>query len=144
MATQTPMIRRATRMWVREDAPDATPRPPVGTAIARGIANRCPNCGEAPIFAGYLTVVPACAACGVPLGQLRADDAPPYITLLLVCHIVVGLLVAVETAFAPTIAVEIAIFLPLTAALILGLLRPVKGGTVGAMLALGFLKSQDT
>jgi uncharacterized protein (DUF983 family) len=109
------------------------------TAILRGLAGHCPSCGRAPIFQGYLRVVPTCANCGVPLGQLRADDAPPYITLLVVCHIVVGLLLAVERAFSPSTGLEVAIFLPLTALLILGLLRPVKGATVGVMLALGML-----
>ncbi len=131
---------RTTTRWVREGAPEATPRPPLGTAILRGLANRCPNCGQAHVFDGYLRVVKECAHCGIPLGDLRADDAPPYITLLLVGHIVVALLIAVERAFSPSTATEVAIFLPLTAVLILGLLRPIKGATVGAMLALGFLR----
>jgi uncharacterized protein (DUF983 family) len=131
------------RTWAREDVTDASPRPPLGTAIGRGLANRCPNCGQAPVFNGYLRVVAECAHCGVPLGELRADDAPPYITLFLVGHIVVGLLVAVEQAFSPPTWLEIAIFLPLTAVLVLGLLRPIKGATVGVMLALGMLHAPD-
>lgn len=127
------------RSWVRADVADATLRPKVGTAILRGVTNRCPNCGEGRVFDGYLRVVRECAHCGAPLGELRADDAPPYITLLVVCHIVVALLVAVETAFSPSTGLEIAIFLPLTAILVLGLLRPIKGATVGAMLALGLM-----
>ena len=131
------------RRWVREDAKDAETRPKLGTALLRGLANRCPNCGQAHVFNGYLRVVRECAHCGVPLGELRADDAPPYITLLLVGHIVVGLLVAVERTFSPPTWLETAIFVPLTAVLILGLLRPIKGATVGAMLALGFLHASD-
>jgi uncharacterized protein (DUF983 family) len=131
------------RRWVREDAKDTTPRPPLGAAIARGLANRCPNCGQAPVFAGYLRVVPTCAHCGVPLGQLRADDAPPYITLLIVGHIVVALLLMVERAWAPPTWLEVAIFLPLTALLVVGLLRPIKGATAGVMLAMGMLRAPD-
>ncbi len=132
------------RIWAREDVKDTTPRPKLGTAIARGLANRCPNCGQAPVFNGYLRVVAECAHCGTPLGQLRADDAPPYITLFLVGHIVVGLLVAVEQAFAPPTWLETVIFLPLTAVLVLALLRPIKGATVGTMLALGMLRAPDS
>ncbi len=139
MAEPTPPTRR----WVREGVPDATPRPRLATALARGFANRCPNCGRAPVFDGYLRVVAHCAHCNAPLGELRADDAPPYITLLLVGHIVVALLLVVERGFSPSTAVETAIFVPLTAVLILGLLRPIKGATVGAMLALGFLHASD-
>jgi len=37
-----------------------------------------------------------------------------------------------------------AIFLPLTLALTLALIRPIKGGTVGLMLNLNMLKSDPT
>jgi uncharacterized protein (DUF983 family) len=41
----------------------------------------------------------------------------------------------------PPIWVMSAIFLPLTFVMALGLLRPIKGGTVGLMLNLNMLKS---
>ena len=141
--TAMPEIIRTTRSWGREDVANAASHLKIGTAIARGLANRCPNCGKGHIFDGYLTVVRCCEHCAIPLGRLRADDAPPYITLLIVCHIVVALLVAVETGFSPPTWLEVAIFLPLTALLVLGLLRPIKGATVGVMLAVGLMPKDD-
>ena len=44
----------------------------------------------------------------------------------------------------PPIWLMSAIFLPLTFFLALGLLRPVKGGTVGMMLTLNMLKSDPS
>ena len=115
----------------------AWPNPPMLTQIGRGLVGRCPACGVGKIFAGYLRVVPACAHCGAPLGDLRSDDAPPYITILIVGHIVVGLLLFMESDFSLPLWVEAAILLPLTLILTLVLLRPVKGATVGLMLRLG-------
>lgn len=56
-------------------------------AIRRGLACRCPACGEASLFSSYLKVAPACTHCGEELHHHRADDGPAYLTMLIVCHI---------------------------------------------------------
>ena len=125
--------------WPTEAPPRALawPLPTFGVALARGATNRCPACGHAGLFRGFLAVAPSCGACHAPLGAVRADDAPPYFTILLVGHIVVPLLLLSERHFAPPMLLEAAIFLPLTLLLALALLRPVKGATLGWMLRLG-------
>jgi uncharacterized protein (DUF983 family) len=120
------------------------PHPRMGTAIGRGLLGRCPACGKSHLFNGFLRVVTECSVCGAPLGLARADDAPPYITILITGHIVVPLLFMVDRMGEPPIWVMSAIFLPLTFFLALGLLRPVKGGTVGLMLTLNMLKSDPS
>ena len=117
------------------------PVPPLGTALLRGLQMRCPACGQTNLFSGYLTVTPVCAHCGAPLGLARADDAPPYFTIVIVGHVIVGSMVWVERAYTPPLWLHAAIWLPLTVALTLLLLRPIKGATVGLMLKLGMLKS---
>ena len=125
-----------------ETSDHAWPHPPIPAAIWRGVQGLCPACGKAPMFDGFLRVVPACANCGAPLGLARADDAPPYLTILVVGHIVVPLLfLADRVGDEPSVWLMAAIFLPLTLALCLGLLRPIKGGTVGIMVSLDMLKS---
>lgn len=104
---------------------------------------RCPACGQTHAFIGYLTVVPSCVACSAPLGSLRADDAPPYFTIFIVGHIIVGLMLWLETAYKPDLWVHAALWLPLSLVLTLALLRPVKGATLGLMLKLGMAKSAD-
>lgn len=116
------------------------PNPPMKVQIGRGIAGRCPACGKTPLFAGYLRVVAACANCGAPLGQLRSDDAPAYVTILIVGHIVVGLLVLMETSLTLPLWLEAAILLPLTLVLSVGLLPMVKGGILAVMLRLGMIR----
>lgn len=104
----------------------------------------CPACGKTHAFAGYLKVVPECLECGAPLGLFRADDAPPYFTIFIVGHILIPILYWVETAYRPPLWLDAAIFLPLGLVMTLGLLRPVKGATLGLMLKLGMVKSDDT
>jgi uncharacterized protein (DUF983 family) len=127
--------------------PDRTPKlppwpqPPLGTAIGRGLLARCPACGKSHLFNGFLRVVPECQNCGAPLGLARADDAPPYFTILIVGHIVVPSMLILQRMQDPPMWVMWAIFPALTLFLALGLLRPIKGGTVGLMLRLNMLKS---
>jgi len=96
------------------------PHPPILTAIGRGLLGRCPACGKTHIFNGFLRVVDACTNCGAPLGLARADDAPPYFTILITGHIVVPLMFIVDRMGEPPIWVMSAIFLPLTFFMALG------------------------
>ena len=117
------------------------PLPSLGTAIGRGLLGRCPACGQTHLFNGFLRVVPECTNCHAPLGLARADDAPPYFTIAIVGHLIIAGMWVVERAYAPPLWLHAAIWLPLTLALTLLLLRPIKGATVGLMLSLGMLKT---
>ncbi|MBI3506952.1 MAG: DUF983 domain-containing protein [Proteobacteria bacterium] len=103
--------------------------------MRRGAAGRCPNCGTGAAFAGYLAVRATCASCGHELGSYRADDAPPYFTIVIVGHIIVGAMLTVDKYVLLPLWVQAAVWLPLTAILTLALLRPVKGAVLGVMWA---------
>lgn len=118
------------------------PMPPLAKAVGRGLLCRCPSCGRTRLFAGYLRVTPECARCGAPLGLARADDAPPYFTILIVGHIVVPSMLLFQRMEDPSDLLMGAIFLPLALVLTLALLRPVKGGTVGLMMKMGLMKAE--
>ena len=140
MPDTTPPVR-----WQPDRTPVAPswPVPPLATAMGRGLLGRCPACGQTRCFNGYLSVVPVCVACTAPLGSLRADDAPPYFTIFIVGHIIVGLMFWVEGAYKPELWVHAAIFLPLSLVMTLALLRPIKGATLGLMLKLGLAKTES-
>jgi len=131
--------------WQPDRSPQQPPWPvpPLLTALARGARGLCPACGQTHAFNGYLSVVPKCLACGAPLGEVRADDAPPYFTIFIVGHIVVGAMFAVDQAYSPPFWLQALIWLPATLVLCLVLLRPIKGATLGWMLKLGLLKPAD-
>ena len=117
------------------------PVPPFFTAVGRGLRGLCPACGETHAFTRFLKIAPVCAACGAPLGSARADDAPPYFTILIVGHIVVPLILVTQNVFSDWQLA--AIFLPLTVALCLALLQPVKGAVLGAMVTFGMMKQPE-
>src|SRR5690606_33882044 len=108
-------------------------RPPrdVWRALWDGFRQRCPACARASLFGRYLKVADTCSSCGEALHHHRADDAPPYFTILIVGHVVVAAILPVERAFAPPMWLHAAVWLPLTLAMSLWLLPRVKGAIVG-------------
>lgn len=129
--------------WEPAAAPDSPARPALGVAVGRGLRNRCPVCGEGRVFAGYLRVADACGVCGAPLGRLRADDAPPYITIFLVGHLLLPGVLWVEYTYMPPMWLHMVVWLPLFTVLCTLALRPIKGGTVGWMASMGMLHERE-
>lgn len=119
---------------------------PLGRAMWRGFLCRCPNCGEGKLFRAYLKPVANCPHCGEDLSHQRADDAPPYFTMVIVGHIVVPIMLAVALRTDLSSLTHLLIWLPLTLALTLALLQPVKGAIIALQWALymhGFDGSHD-
>lgn len=108
---------------------------PLSEAIWRGAALRCPACGKGHLFTSYLKVAPTCPNCGEVLHHHRADDAPPYFTIMIVGHIVIAGVLGVEQAFAPDYWVHLVLWLPLTLTLSLLILPRVKGALIGLQWA---------
>lgn len=131
----------------REAAEAEAPKRPTMQAIGRGLRKRCPNCGRGKLMAGYLKVAPNCPVCGEDLSHQRADDAPPYLTIVVVGHIIVPLILFIETRWHLPTALHLAIWLPATLILSLLLLPVMKGAVVGLQWALrmhGFDKSDGS
>jgi len=62
------------------------------TALWRGLCGRCPNCGEGKLFKNYLTARERCENCNEDLSPYRADDGPPWLTILMTGHIMAPLI----------------------------------------------------
>lgn len=116
--------------------PRSTGARDLGLSLLRGATLACPACGKGSLFRSYLKVADHCPSCGEALHHQRADDAPPYFTITIVGHIVVGLMLAVEMAYHPPVWLHAALWLPLTVLLALLLLPPVKGTLIGLQWAL--------
>jgi uncharacterized protein (DUF983 family) len=108
----------------------------VWQALKRGFRGRCPRCGEGKLFRAFLKVDNACSVCGQDFTPHRADDLPAYLVIVIVGHIVVPLALMIETNYSPPVALQLAIYLPLTLVASLVLLQPVKGAVVGMQWAL--------
>lgn len=109
---------------------------PLARSMRRGLAHRCPACGDGRLFGRYLKVEPQCEACGHALQRYPADDGPAYLTILLIGHLIVGpmLFFPVVWESSPFIVLPIALG-GLTIAT-LALLPRVKGAWIGLMYAL--------
>lgn len=115
---------------------DEPPPRPIGRSLARGAKCRCPNCGEGALFDRYLKTVPTCSVCGEDLSGHRADDAPPYVTIVIVGHLLVPIMLFIQMETWLPDWVHLAIWLPLTALACIALLQPVKGAIVNLQWAL--------
>jgi len=116
--------------------PEDLPRRPLWPSMARGFIGRCPNCGKGHLFRAFLKPVASCEVCGEDYTHQRADDAPPYFTMVIVGHILVPLILAVQLTTQLTVLQHMAIWLPLTAIITVGLLQPVKGAVIALQWAL--------
>jgi len=74
--------------------------------------------------------------CGEALHYHRADDAPPYFTIVIVGHVIVSLVLSLEMAYRPALWIHAALWLPLTVILTLLALPPIKGALVALQWAL--------
>lgn len=125
---------------------NAQPQRLVRPALVCGARGYCPNCGVGRLFRAYLKTVESCAHCGEDIHHHRADDAPPYFTILIVGHIIIPLLLMVEQTWKPDLWIHAAIWLPMTIVLSLVFLPIIKGALVGVQWALrmhGFDPNSD-
>lgn len=121
----------ATVEWTQ----DETPPRDLKRAMLRGFFGRCPKCGEGKMFRAFLKVNDYCPSCGEALHHQRADDFPPYIVMLIVGHVIVPVVLAVEMAFAPAYWIHALLWAPLAIVSTLLLLTPVKGTIVAIQWA---------
>jgi uncharacterized protein (DUF983 family) len=104
-------------------------------SIGRGLLCRCPRCGEGKLFSAFLKVNRVCPVCGEELFHHRADDLPPYLSIVIVGHILVFLMLDMEVTMQVEPVTYLWTMLPLAIVLPLALLQPIKGGVVGLQWA---------
>ena len=105
-------------------------------AVLLGALHRCPYCGKGGLYRAYLKVAEQCPACGEDLYHQRADDAPPYVTIFVVGHLIVASVLAVDLVYAWPMWLNLAVWFPVTIALSLAFLPSAKGAIVGLQWAL--------
>ena len=113
-----------------------TPVRSLGQAVWNGTKLRCPHCGKGRLFRAYLKVADKCEVCGEELHHHRADDFPPYLSIVIVGHVIVGLMLHLEMAYTD-IAPWVYVVTMVPAAIILPLvtLPSIKGAVVGLQWA---------
>lgn len=116
-------------------------------AVKRGFLGRCPQCGQGHILHAYLKVQDRCAVCGEAMHHHRADDAPPYLTILIVAHIMgFTMMAALSTWDDIPMWVNDTLWPSMVIALSLVLLPRIKGGLIAFQWALrmhGFSEDEE-
>ena len=115
----------------------AEPEKITASWFIRGLRSGCPACGEGHLFRAFMKIADHCKKCGEPFRYHRADDFPAYLVIVLVGHLVLPLVLYVETAFSPPYWVHALLWLPLVMGLALGLLQPIKGLIVAMQWHMG-------
>lgn len=130
--------------WTQAATPTPTEwdMPDWPETIRRGIIGHCPSCNAAPIFDGYLKVHDKCANCGAPLGDMPADDAPPYIAMLVVLHFLALFVVFFYKGYYRPGLITSGFLLILLALICMAALRMAKGAVIGILLKLGMRRER--
>jgi len=102
-------------------------KPKLLTILLRGVFKSCPQCGKGRTLHSYLKVRPECTECGESLGHIRADDFPPYLTMVIVGHIIVPLLLLSEQYYAPPTLFQMTVW-PIAALTLMGIMLPISKG----------------
>jgi len=106
-------------------------------ALKTGFRMRCPACGEGHMFYRFLKVSDCCPHCGEELHHHRADDAPPYFTILVVAHVIGALMLLVEEHNdALDMRIHMVLWPVLTLLLVFWLLPRFKGALIAYQWAL--------
>ena len=100
--------------------------PPLTQSALRGIACRCPRCGNGKLYAGFLQLRPKCEASGLDYTFIDTGDGPAIFLIKLAGAIVVGAALIVEVKYQPPFWLHAALWLPLILATTLLPLRSMK------------------
>jgi uncharacterized protein (DUF983 family) len=107
--------------------------PSLKAALLRGLLLKCPKCGAGKLFKGYLKREDACPCCGESFEGIEADDGPAWLTIGVVAHIVVPLLIFLETTELLSYAAEMALVMGVTIVSALAALPICKGVFIAAI-----------
>jgi len=107
----------------------------VAAPFLAGVLGRCPNCGQGPLFSGFLKVAPRCAKCGFDLARADSGDGPAVFVIFIGGFVGAFGILLTEIFYRPPMWVHFLVWLPVTALICLGLLRPMKGLMIAAQFA---------
>ncbi len=107
----------------------------VWLAVRRGLRLNCPACGRGRLMSGYLRQAEGCLSCGERTGDIRADDAPAWATILLVGHLISPVFFVFATPDGSGLWLPFLVIAALVIGLTLALLPRMKGLFVGLIWA---------
>lgn len=94
-------------------------------------------------MSGYLQQVESCSHCGLGTGTIRADDGPPWLTLLVVGHLLAPFMIILFMTDTLPMWLKTALMCLLAVGLCLAILPRAKGFFIAAIWKLGAPTSVD-
>lgn len=110
------------------------------TALARGLRMRCPACGQASAFDGWLAIRPRCPHCDAPLGRVPCELLAPYLTIVIGLGVIGAGLIGADWNGRLNYRISLLVFIPLAIILQLVLQRPIKGVVLAHMMKLDMVR----
>ncbi len=107
----------------------------IRAALWYGLKGKCPRCGRAALFRAYLKQVDHCPECRENWSEVRSDDAAPWLTILIVGHVMAPVMISLAKA-GMTPGEMALILIPLLVALCLLVLPRAKALFMAAIWAL--------
>ena len=102
------------------------PGPGQNSGAAAALCGCCPRCHARTLFAGYAKFADRCRACGLDFTQFNVGDGPAAFLTLVIGTVVTALAIWLELAAEPPFWVHVLLWVPITAAAVLGGLRGTK------------------
>ncbi len=120
-----------------------TPIRRVWPALLNGLRCRCPKCGEGKLFPAFIEQVEACAKCGEPLGRYNVGLLLPFVVIMIVAHVLIGVMLSMEVGAKNNAGTYLAVMVPLSVIIPLVVIRSVKGALIGILWARGLSDELD-
>lgn len=92
----------------------------------------CPRCGAKTLFSGSAKFADRCGSCGLDYSRFNVGDGPAAFLTMGVGAIIIILAILLDIATRPPFWVHVIIWVPVTAALTLFLLRFAKGALLAS------------
>lgn len=96
--------------------------------LGRGFLKLCPVCGKTKLFDSYVKLKPRCNKCKTNFAKFKTDDGPAYCTIFVVGHIIIPMIVFLESLDnPPPIEFQLTFWPAFTTILSIWLLPKMKG-----------------
>lgn len=109
--------------------------PTLWQSLRRGLAGKCPACGNAPLFGRFLKPVACCASCSRDWTVQRSDDFPAYLVVLVLGHLLIPVVVEVNIWFDMSMLAQMLLWPAIAVAAALAMIQPAKGFVIALIWA---------
>jgi uncharacterized protein (DUF983 family) len=69
------------------------------SVLKKTLRNQCPQCGTGRLYLSFLKLAPSCTECAEDFSHIRADDAPAWLTIFIVGHIMTPIVLILLSMF---------------------------------------------